>query len=153
MMGIDRVITFSALSTVIRYRPFALQIFVWNAKLSLVNARVMNGLFKNSMEMMGTHQPLSRVACFISTKKKHTTQFYSDSGKGYRKQHTILSISTSSLVDDCFTNTYIPELKIECSKNSESNSKELEHTGRTLHPFLVPPIHVATKSHQTFANP
>ena len=86
----------------------------------------------------------------LANKKKHPTQFFSNSGKSYHEQHAILSISTSSSVDDLPTDTYVTELNVYCSKNSGSNNKELENVGRTLHPFLVPPIDVATKSHQTF---
>ena len=98
-------------------------------------------------------QSISLPTQGIANKKKHPTQFFSNSSESYRKAHAILSISTSNPTDKRKTNTYVAVLNADCNGNDESNVNELERIGRTLHPDLIPSNDTSTKSHQTFANP
>ena len=65
----------------------------------------------------------------LRNKKKHPTQFFSNLGRDYRRNHAILSVSTINPDDSRITNTYVIELNVDSTKNTPRDTGELKQIG------------------------
>ena len=90
----------------------------------------------------------------------HPVQFYENKGTQWRREHAILSVSTTKppLTPgqegmSIRTNTFCSVLNVNQSLTTTDNAAELARIGKTLHPFLQHPNDKQSQSHQTYANP
>ena len=72
-------------------------------------------------------------------KKHHPTLYFSNRSSVYRREHAIVSVSTSDPDNKRGKLTYVAELKKDQTEILSSEVDQLERIGRTLSPFLVPP--------------